>query len=30
MGGCVNWINVAQRKDRWRAVVKTVMNCQFS
>ena len=26
----VNWVNVAQRKDRWRAVMKTVMNCQVS
>jgi hypothetical protein len=24
--GCMDWINVAQNRDLWRAVVNTVMN----
>ena len=26
MGGVVDWINLAQGRDRWRAVVNVVMN----
>jgi hypothetical protein len=25
-GGCVEWIHLAQDRDRWRVVVNTVMN----
>jgi hypothetical protein len=28
MGGCIEWINVAQDGDRWRALVNVVMNLQ--
>jgi hypothetical protein len=28
-GGWVEWIHRAQDRDRWRAVVKAVMNLQF-
>jgi hypothetical protein len=27
--GCVDWIDLAQDRDRWRAVVYTVMNLRF-
>jgi hypothetical protein len=27
--GDVDWINLAQNRDRWRAVVNTVMNLRF-
>ena len=26
MGGGIDWIDLAQDRDRWRAVVNTVMN----
>jgi hypothetical protein len=26
MGGGIDWINLAQDRDRWRAIVNTVMN----
>jgi hypothetical protein len=26
LGGGVDWINLAQNRDRWQAVVNTVMN----
>jgi hypothetical protein len=26
LGGCVDWIRLAQNRDRWRAVVSAVMN----
>jgi hypothetical protein len=26
--GCVNWMELAQDKDRWRALVSAVMNLQ--
>ena len=26
--GCVNWMELAQDRDRWRALVSTVMNLQ--
>ena len=26
VGGCGNWMELAQDKDRWRALVNTVMN----
>jgi hypothetical protein len=29
-GGGVDWIDVAQDRDRWRAVVNTVMNLRVS
>jgi hypothetical protein len=28
MEGGINWINLAQDRDRWRALVNTVMNLQ--
>jgi hypothetical protein len=28
VGVCVDWIHLAQDRDRWRAVVNTVMNLQ--
>jgi hypothetical protein len=28
-GGCVNWINLALNRGKWRAVVNTVMNIWF-
>jgi hypothetical protein len=28
--GCMNWIEVAQDRDRWRAIVNGVMNFQVS
>jgi hypothetical protein len=28
VGGCVEWIHLAQVRDRWRAVVNTVMHLQ--
>jgi hypothetical protein len=28
-GGCVQWIHLAQVRDRWRAVVNAVMNLRF-
>jgi hypothetical protein len=30
LDGGVDWINMAQDRDRWRAVVSTVMNLRFS
>jgi hypothetical protein len=27
---CVDWIDVAQDRDQWRALVKTVVNLQVS
>jgi hypothetical protein len=27
--GCMDWIELAQDKDRWRALVKAVMNLRF-
>jgi hypothetical protein len=26
-GGCVGWMELAQDRDRWRALASTVMNC---
>jgi hypothetical protein len=28
-GGAIDWLGVAQDRDRWRAVVNTVMNLRF-
>ena len=28
--GCMDYIDLAQDRDRWRAVVKAVMNLRFS
>jgi hypothetical protein len=28
--GCVDWIDVAQERSMWRAVVSTVVNCRVS
>jgi hypothetical protein len=25
-GGCMNWIDLTQNRDKWRALVNTVMN----
>ena len=30
MVGVLDWIELAQNRDRWRAVVNTVMNLQVS
>jgi hypothetical protein len=29
-GGCGDWMDRAQDRDRWRALVSTVMNCRVS
>jgi hypothetical protein len=28
VGGCIEWINLAQDRDQWSAVVNTVINHQ--
>jgi len=28
-GGCEDWMELAQGRDRWRALVSTVMNLRF-
>jgi hypothetical protein len=29
-GGCGDWMERAQDRDRWRTIVNTVMNCEYS